>query len=301
MKRADFHRYADLSGCIWAAEELRDRFDLDLDQAHELALCIFWHTRSRAVFLLKCQALLQDSGPWAEAFTQVVRKARGGKKPGAIGSYIMEDMVDPKVMGRMASELIRAFSFHIVWRPGEEGAFTPDFVASQCVALRTLLRQSEKLKADANTGDFLGRLGAALRHLGQFALPTVLPVCYMLGLVDCDSRRAAEAPIMDVEKAHYMEFVALGVDPKYFDLTLLVVALQFRTTPMTIEGTGCEGLRKQRNVHDFMLKGQGFYAMRPVPGCNYRHARFAVYVKKWGPQGVWVPAVRDAARRWRHP
>jgi len=91
------------------------------------------------VFLLKCQALLQDSGPWADAFGQIIQGEQDGKKPGAIGNYIMEGMVDQKLMGRMASELIRAFSFHIVWQSNEEGVFTPEFVASQCILLRKLL------------------------------------------------------------------------------------------------------------------------------------------------------------------
>jgi len=66
---------------------------------------------------------------------------------------------------------------------------------------------------------------------------------------------------MDIGKAHYQEFIALGVDPKYFNLSLLVVALQFQMTLITIKSTGCKGICQQLNVHDFMLKGQMFYAM----------------------------------------
>jgi len=67
------------------------------------------------VFLLKCQALLQDTGPWVGAFGQIVQEAQHGKRPGAVSSYIMADMVDQKVMGWMASELIWVVSFHIMW------------------------------------------------------------------------------------------------------------------------------------------------------------------------------------------
>ena len=294
-KRADFDRCADLSGCIWAVEELRDRFRLSVPQARELAMCVLWHSRCRAVFLLKCQAILRGPARWGEAFEKA---ARG--KEGAVGSYIM-GMVNSKLMGRVAADLVRATSLHIVWLAGEEGSFTPEFVAAQCVKLERLLKQSEKLGNDKRTSDFLNRHIKTLRFVGKFVLPQVLPVCYLLGLVNCHPLRAAEAPILDTSKKHYKQFLKLGVDPKHFDLTMLVVALELELAPFTIENTGCETWRTQQRVLDFMLRGQMFYGLRPVPGCNYKNPSFSVYVKKWGPEGRWVEAVRDAQGRWRHP
>ena len=293
-KRADFDRCADFSGCVWAAEELRDRFELRREQARELAMCIFWHTRSRAVFLLKSQAILQDGSCWAKDFAKHV-----GKGPGHVGSYIM-NMINPKLMGRLSAELIRAQSFHIVMT-GEEDDFTPEFVKEQCDRLKEFLRSSAKLGAKAKTVDFLNNNLDKLRHIGKFVLPQVLPICYLLGLVNCHPLRAAETPILDTGKAHYQEFLKLGVDADHFDLTMLVVALQFGTVPKKVENTGCEGFRKQLNVLDFMLKGQMFYLLRPQRGCNYKNPGFVVYVKKWGSEGVWIKAVRDANGRWRHP
>ena len=294
-KRADFDRCADFSGCIWAVEELRDRFRLSKAQARELALCIIWHSRCRAVFLLKCQAILRGPTRWATAFA----KAVGEDKAGSVGSFIMS-MVNSRLMGRLASELVRATSFHIVWLEDEEG-FTPEFVAQQCTALQGLLKACEKLGKTTTTTDFLMKHLGTLRFVGKFVLPQVLPVCYLLGLVNCDPLRAVETPILDKGKKHYKGFEKLGVDRKHFDLTMLVVALELKLVPRTVENTGCEGFRVQLGVLDFMLRGQMFYGQRPVPGCNYREPQFKVYVKKWGPNGQWVAAVRDAQGRWRHP
>ena len=288
---------------MWAAEELRDRFRLDKSQAHELALCILWHTRSRAIFLLKCQAILQNKARWKDGFANAVQGGRARNKAGIVGSYIM-NMVDPKLMGRMAADLVRATSFHVTWKPGEESEenkFSPEFVAAQCSALKKFLRSSEKLSSTSSTTTFLKSNVKTIRHLAEFALPQAIPVCYMMSLVNCESFRAAEAPVLDTDKRHYKKFVELGVEPKHFDLSLLVVALQLGDTPLTIENTGCEKERKQLNVHDFMLPGQMFYNLCPEPGCNYRAPRFAVYVKRWGPDGVWARAVRDRSGRWRHP
>ena len=300
MKRADFNRYADFSGCVWAAEELRDRFSLNKMQAQELALCIFWNSRSRAVFLIKCQVLLQDDDE-ADKFAQVAQKDKDENKEGAVGSYIM-NMVDSKKMSRMASQLIRAQAAFIVWPKGTEGAFTPEFVAKQSRALHGFLHSAENLKKEKATSTFLNEHLKTLQHIGKFILPQVLPICYLMGLVECNPLRATEAPILDEEKKHYKIFVKdLGVDPKHFDLTLLIVALQYGTVPLNVECTGCESLPNRANVYDFMLPGQMFYNVRPEPGSNYKHLQFAVYVKKWGPGAVWVKATKDKRGRWRYP
>ena len=212
------------------------------------------------------------------------------------------NMVKPQLMGRMSSVLIRVLQYHLIFQRDEEGGFSPEFVATQCQGLNKILRAAERLGKSVSTTDFLLRHLNTVRFVGKFVLPQVLPVCYLLGLVNCNPMRAAEAPILDTTKEHYVKFLEVGVDPKFFDLTVLVVALQFGVTPFTIENTGCEGVRKQLNVHDFMLEGQLFYSLRPVPGCNYIHPEFVVYVKKWGPEGKWVPAVRNPGTgRWSHP
>lgn len=298
MKRADFNRFADLSGPIWAVEELRDKYELNEGQVRQLSLCILWHARSRAIFLLKCWVLLRDrDSTWATDFAKIAR--REPPRPGALGSFIMH-MVDLKLVGRMASELIRAHSYHLPWQSGgEEDCFSPTFVHEQSKRLKGFLREAEKLKPSTSTADFLRRHVGRLAHVGQFVLPQALPVCYLLGLAKCDAARAAEAPILDEEKQHYRKFLRLGVDPKFFDLSVLVVALQFGTTPGTIENTGCEGVRRQTDAHDFMLEGQLFYDLRPDPNCNYRHPQYVVHVKEWGAQGKWVPVVRDKTTgRW---
>ena len=299
MKRADFNRCADLSGCISAAEQMRDHFVLDQNQARQLALCIFWHAKSRAIFLLKSQALLDGNGDWADEFEKEVKEEQEQGKAGAAGSYFM-NMVDSNRMGRMASELIRSMQLNVNWNDDEDG-FTPEFVADQSEKLRLFLIKVEQLKSTSTT-DFLIKNLGLFRHVHKFVLPQVIPVCYFLGLVDCHSKRAAEAPILNKRKAHYVKFKEQGVDPKFFDLSVLVVALQFKTTPLTIENTGCEVERTQANVHDFMLAGQMFYDLRPVPGCNYINAKFEVWVKKWGPDEVWVRAVKEhSSGRFRHP
>ena len=298
MKRGDYNRYADFSGCIWVIEEMRDRFRLNRAQARELALCVFWNTKSRAVFLLKCQSLL-CAGPWADEFAKEAGKERDGGEKGLLGSYIM-NMVDSELVGRMPLQLMRASNYNIRWMPEDEG-FTPSFVAEQAEALKQFLTAAEKLPVKTTTASFLRRNVKSIRHVGEFVLPQVLPICYMLGLVKCDSLRAAEAPILDKTKRHYEKFIDLGADPKFLDLSMLVVALQRGTTPMALEHTGCEKVREQKNVHDFMLMGQLFYGMRPLPGCNYRNPKFVVYMKKWGPEGVWVQAERHPDGRWRYP
>jgi len=305
FKRGDYNRFADLSGCIWVTEQVRDRFELDDTQAREMTLCIMWHAKSRAVYLLKCQALLDREGEWAAAFGEVARKGRRHNAPrGGVGHYIMEEMIDSKRMGRMATELMRVTQGHIVWKTNQEGSFTANFVAQEEKKLKGFLRAAEKLNPKVTTTAFLqtyDKSNDSLTHVSSFILPQVLPVSFLLGLYKGAAWRAAEAPILDPNKAHYKEFIKLGVDPEFFDLSMRVVALQFGTVPLGLEHTGCEKFRRQRNVHDFMVPGQMFYGMRPVPGCNYKSADFVVYVKKWGPEGRWVPAVRDAQGRWRHP
>ena len=310
MNRADHDRFADLSGCIWVTEELRDRFKLNLSQAEEVAMCIFWHTRSRALFLLKGQALLDATGPYAAKFQ---RAAENGPE-GSVGHFIMEEMVPSKYLSRVATELVRTKLGFLVWKdraakkaPGEESkvtdSFTVDFVAEQQRELHAFLRAAECLSEKMTTADFLDKRVklAKLRHVGQFAVGQVLPVCYMLSLTNVHARRAAEAPILDKGKKHYKKFLELGVEASHMDLAILVVALQFFTVPLTVENTGCEKFREQNNVHDFMVPGQMYYGMRPVPGCNYRHPQFTVHVKKWGSRSEWVEAVRDEEGRWRHP
>ena len=302
MKRADFHRFADLSSGIWVIGQLRDEYELNSQQARELALCMLWHTRSRAVFLLKCQTLLRRDHPLAKEFLQFAKGGRRAqaRKPGAVGSYVM-NMVDPKRMGRIASEFIRATNFHLVQgRDGGDDWFTADYVALECEKMRKLLREAEKLSPQTSTAVFLKKHRKTVNHIGPFVLPQVLPIHYLLDLCHCDVARAAEAPILASNKEHYKKFLELGVEEKHMDLSMLVVALQYGLTPNVVENTGCETTREQENVHDFMLAGQLFYTLRPVPGCNYRRPDYQVYVKKWGPEGKWVPAVRQNGR-WRHP
>ena len=166
--------------------------------------------------------------------------------------------------------------------------------------MHQLLSDAEKLGEQASTAGFLDKHIKTVKHIGKFVLPQVLPVHYLLGLCNCHPARAAEAPILDREKEHYKKFIELGVDEKFFDLSMLVVALQYGVAPLVIENTGCEKTCKQLNVHDFMLAGQLSYGLRPVAGCNYRQPDFKVYVKQWGPNGQWVQAVRQNGR-WRHP
>jgi len=322
MKRADFNRFAEWSGCIWGADQLRDRFDLNTNQMREVAVCIFWHSRSRAIFLVKCQVLLDRKQSHHAAFDKVAQKGRkSNAEQGHVGYYIMESMVKSKLMNRMASDLIRAVSLQLVWKDGgnndddgmvdQDGepisGFTPKLVADSAQRLKQLLKAAEKISDHTSSTTFLTnwqkKKNFCIKHVGMFVLPQVLPICYLLGLTTCDPRLAAEAPILDKTKKHGKYFVEeLGVDSQHLDLSMLVVALQFGTVPLNVENAGCENQRKQKNVHDFMLKGQIFYDLRPVPGCNYRHPQYQLFVKKWGPDGVWVPAVRDRVTKgWRHP
>lgn len=321
MERADHNRFADLSGCVAAAEEVRDRFGLDNGDARELALCIFWHAKSRAVFLMKCKALLSDDDGWAGKFQEAIREGDGGD--GIVGNFIMECMVPSKHMNRVDTSLVRARALFHSWldRNGEgdgdadadgdgdtdadDGGrtFTAAFVKEQAERLKRLLTDAEKLRKTKSTRNFLSEQlkKNPLQHVGQFVLPQVLPVCYLMGLVEVASFRAAEAPILDKNKEHYKKFVQLGVEPQYMDLAMLCVALKHGTTPMTVENTGCEEVRVQRDVHDFHIDGQVQYSMRPVEGCTYKDPTFRVYMKRPGRSNAWTEAVRDQNGRWRHP
>jgi len=301
MSPAACDGFADLSGPIAASEALRDRFNLDLHQADELALCIFWHTRSRAVYLMKCQNLLAHGGRWAAEF----RKIADSKVAGRVGNYIMEGMVPSRYMGRIHTSLVRAKLGFLQWqRTDEHQSFTVQFVKEQRAKLRALYEAAERILDKTSTTDFLNdQLNKnPIRFVGKFTLPQVLPVGYMMALTKCHPRHAAQAPILDKRKAHYVKFLGMGVKEEYMDLSMMVVAIQHDTIPKTVENTGCEDYRKQENVHDLRLRGMVSFGMRPAGNATYRKPRFDVYMRPIE-GGEWVLAVRDENNygRWRIP
>ena len=310
MNRADFNRFADFSGCVAAAEKLRDRYNLTLEQSTDVALCILWHTRSRAIFLLKCGALLDLSSEWARKFKSVVDDGEDGD----VGHFIMEGMVPSKFLGRVSSELTRIKLGFLNWgfsegaERGRATSFTAEFVVEQRNLLISFLQAAEKLKPKASTRDFLnkwvnGKGNAKCKlpkFIGKFIAPTVIPICFMMCLTKVAAFRAAETPILDTKKRHHEKLVEMGVQEQFMDLSFMVVALRHGTAPCTPENTGCEVFRGQKNVHDFWLAGSLWFGLRPVAGCVYNKPEFAVHVKLPGAGQRWMLA-RKINNRWRHP
>ena len=291
--KADPNKFSPFSGLAWSIDDLCDHFDLRKTQKLELAYCVLLHTKSPAVFLAKC---LYMRHKWS------LEKVAGLSEEGAIGSAFMTEVPVPvDKMGRIAFNLARATNFAL---KGVTEDFTPAFFREQTAIMQEFLTVVEKANKKEETMSHLLSLKKspikALKHVGQFAYPQIIPICYLLGLVDCLPLRAAEAPILDQNKAHYCYLTGkLGVEGKHVAQTMLIVAHKHGTHPVKIENTVCEKERQQEDVLDFFVPGQKFYDLRLERGAVGK-PQYVVYVKEWGADGVWEKAKKQDGRWVAH-
>ena len=314
--RACPNKFAMHSSDRHAAKLVVDRFGLKEQHVWHLFYCKNQHWMIPAVFVAKCLSLVhQWDDVWASSpfGNQWLEAVDTNGHDGLLASVFMN--MTPHVHTNFASSLLkRATSAHV----SDDQVFTPEGCQRDIELLRQFgesVVQSTPLDSTVSLitkslSPTTGTLGPIM-GFGSFTYPQIITGIFLWGLLPIPCWRAAECPIMDLGKKHYVENskelldeekdaaqeepqlsdalaakLAKEVKREAMNRCLVIVAHIERTSSVFCENSGCEGIRTNL-VMDYLQRDMVSWDLRPTASSNSYHPEYALWRKYPGAEACW--------------
>jgi len=297
-----------------AAEKVAKKFGLGEEHAWNLFYCKNMHYRSPAVFIAKCESLVNQwdslwkSTPFGRKWLEAVE---GNGFGGKLASAFMNMTVHAH-SGNLTSLLKRETSSHIE----KEVDFTPEFCSEQIKLLQEFANDVRSATHKVTTLELLEKAGkpsgtlGRIKGFGQFGYPTLITGLFLWGLADIPPWRAAECPILDASKKHYQKGGNAALHQAILDQekvskvknlaavhrAMLIVAHIEGVAQLTVENGACEGVR-QNEVFDLLLENMDSFDLRPTEDSHAYSPKYELWHKPYGEDAKWAPVPLSDVRK----